>query len=56
MKGHHWLLALLSIGLLLVTATPAWADGIIIPEPPWPPGPPRNPSGSPSAIIGSPSP
>ncbi len=43
MKGHHWLLALLSIGLLLVTATPAWADGIIIPEPPWPPGPAPEP-------------
>ncbi len=39
MKRRRWLLALLSIGLLLATAAPAWADGIIIPEPPWPPGP-----------------
>lgn len=43
MKGYRWLFTLLSIGLLLATAAPAWADGIIIPEPPWPPGPAPEP-------------
>lgn len=39
MKGYRWLLTLLLAGLLLAVAAPARADGIIIPEPPWPPGP-----------------
>ncbi|MBO9370454.1 MAG: hypothetical protein J7575_05110, partial [Chloroflexi bacterium] len=43
MKGHRYLFALLGVMLLLATAAPARADGIIIPEPPWPPGPAPEP-------------
>lgn len=39
MKGHRRLFPLLGVLFLLVAAAPARADGIIIPEPPWPPGP-----------------
>jgi len=43
MKGHRYLFTLLGVLLLLATAAPARADGIIIPEPPWPPGPAPEP-------------
>jgi Ca-activated chloride channel family protein len=43
MKGNCWTFTLLGILLLLITAVPARADGIIIPEPPWPPGPAPEP-------------
>ncbi len=43
MNGHRWLFTLLGILLLLATAAPARADGIIIPEPPWPPRPAPEP-------------
>ncbi len=43
MKGHRYLLTLLGVLLMLATATPARADGIIIPEPPWLPGPAPEP-------------
>ncbi|MGQ9522071.1 MAG: VIT domain-containing protein [Anaerolineae bacterium] len=39
MKGHRYWFTLLGVLLLLAAAAPARADGIIIPEPPWPPGP-----------------
>ncbi|RME32332.1 MAG: hypothetical protein D6793_11225, partial [Thermoflexia bacterium] len=43
MTKARWFLPLSALFLLLTTAVPARADGIIIPEPPWPPRPAPEP-------------